>query len=121
MENPPVPVYADPTGPLEHATHVDPDEVEEKTGGRLIVIGDSDFLSGQLLETPELANFHLASAWTGWLTEREALIEIPPKKIKSAGTVFTQDDLFALFFRVVVLLPGAALLLGIAVWLNRRA
>ena len=35
--------------------------------------------------------------------------------------MFTQDDLTALLFRVVVLLPGAVLLFGIAVWFNRRA
>jgi ABC-2 type transport system permease protein len=94
---------------------------DKKTGGRLIVVGDSDFLQGPLLETPELANFHLASAWTGWLTERPALIEIPPKKVRTGNIVFTQEDLWALFFRVAVLIPGAAFVLGIAVWLNRRA
>ena len=92
-----------------------------KPGGRLIVVGDSDFLQPALLEASELANFHLASAWTGWLTQREALIEIPPKKVKGGSIVFTQDDLRALLFRVAVLLPGAALLFGFAVWFNRRA
>lgn len=98
-----------------------PDELQPKPGGRLVVVGDSDFLQSALLEAPELANFHLASAWTGWLTAREALIEIPPKKAKGGSIVFTQDDLTALLFRVAVLLPGAALLFGVAVWFNRRA
>jgi ABC-2 type transport system permease protein len=94
---------------------------KSKRGGRLAVIGDSDFLTDALLQTPELANFHLASALIGWTSQRPALIEIPPKKIKSGNIVFTQDDLWSLFFRVAVLLPAAALILGIAVWLNRRA
>jgi hypothetical protein len=115
----------DIAGPVDLAyavrVGVDPDELEPSPGGRLIVVGDADFFSGPLLEAAELANFHLASAWIGWLTEREALIEIPPKKVKSGSVVFTQEDLMGLFFRVVVLLPGAALLLGIAMWLNRRA
>jgi ABC-2 type transport system permease protein len=92
-----------------------------KPGGRLIVVGDSDFMQGALLEAPELANFHLASAFIGWLAERPALIEIPPKKIKSGNIVFSQDDLWSVFFRVAVLVPAAALILGVAVWLNRRA
>ncbi|HEX7476563.1 MAG TPA: hypothetical protein VF331_02030, partial [Polyangiales bacterium] len=96
-------------------------DTQHKTGGRLIVVGDSDFLQGPLLESAELANFHLASAWAGWLTERPALIAIAPKKIKSGNVVLTQDDLWALLFRVAVLVPGAAFVLGIAVWLNRRA
>ncbi|HEX4355721.1 MAG TPA: Gldg family protein, partial [Polyangiales bacterium] len=92
-----------------------------KPGGRLIVVGDSDFMQGPLLDAPELANFHLASAFVGWLSERPALIEIPPKKIRSGNIVFSQEDLWSVFFRVAVLVPAAALILGIAVWLNRRA
>ena len=98
-----------------------PADTAAKLGGRLIVIGDSDFMQGPLLEAPELANFQLASAFVGWIAERPALIEIPPKKIKTGNIVFSQDDLWALFFRVAVLVPAAALILGIAVWLNRRA
>lgn len=98
----------------------DPDAPKAKPGGRLVVVGDSDWLVGRALEAPELANFHLASAWTGWLTEREALIAIPPKKVKRGDAMFTQDDLGTLLFKVAVLIPGAALFLGIAVWLNRR-
>jgi hypothetical protein len=116
---------ADLAGPLDLALAVnlgaEAEPAKGKAGGRLIVVGDSDFLQSTLLEAPDLANFHLASAWTGWLTEREALIEIPPKKVKGGNIVFTQDDLWALLFRVGVLLPGAALLLGVAVWFNRRS
>jgi hypothetical protein len=90
-------------------------------GGRLVVMGDSDFLTDQLLQSAELANFHLASALIGWTSQRPALIEIPPKKIKSGNIVFTQDDLWALFFRVAVLLPAFALLIGVAVWMTRRS
>jgi len=98
-----------------------PDDKNKARGGRLVVIGDSDFLTDALLQTPELANFHLASSLIGWTSQRPALIEIPPKKIKSGNIVFSQDDLWSLFFRVAVLLPAAALVLGLAVWLNRRA
>jgi hypothetical protein len=102
--------------------NVNPDKpVDGKPGGRLVVVGDSDWLEGALLQVPDLANFHLASAWLGWLGEREALIQIPPKKIKRGNIVFTQDDLWALLLRVGILLPGAALLFGVAVWINRRA
>lgn len=95
-------------------------DAAHKPGGRLVVVGDSDFLQSALLETAELQNLELASAWTGWLTERQALIEIPPKKIKTGNIVFSRDDLWALFVRVAVLIPGAAFVLGFAVWLNRR-
>ena len=117
---------ADVEGPVSLAVATQlksPTESSDKgkaRGGRLVVIGDSDLLNDALLQTPELANFHLASALIGWTSERPALIEIPPKKIKSGNIVFSQDDLWSLFFRVAVLLPAAALVLGVAVWLNRR-
>jgi ABC-2 type transport system permease protein len=121
----------DIAGPLDLALAVNtrplpegdaaPGGAAEKPGGRLLVIGDSDLLQPALLESPELANFHLASAWTGWLTQREALIEIPPKQVKGGSIMFTQEGLSSLLFRVGVLLPAAALLLGVAVWFQRRA
>jgi hypothetical protein len=112
-------------GPLDLALAVQttaaPDELKQKPGGRLIVVGDSDILIPELLAAPEFNNYYLASVWTGWLTQREALIQIPPKKVKGGEVVFTQDGLRGLFFRVAVLLPGAALLFGLAVWFNRRS
>lgn len=115
----------DLAGPLSLAVALqvggDPDAAEQKPGGRLVVVGDSDWLLGRALEAPELANFHLASAWTGWLTEREALIEIPPKKVSRGEAFFTQGDLDALKWKVGVFIPGAVLILGFAVWFNRRA
>lgn len=124
-DTPPPRGAGDVGGPLDlaYALNLSGDTAtdHEKPGGRMIVIGDSDFLQASLLEAAEFDNFHLASAWTGWLTQRQALIEIPPKKVKGGNVVFTQEDLWAVLFRVGVLLPGAALLLGIAVWFNRRA
>jgi len=111
-------------GPVSLGVGTQLKETSDKSrarGGRLIVVGDSDFLNDGLLQAPELANFHLASSFVGWVSQRPALIEIPPKKIKSGNIVFSQEDLWALFFRVAVLIPAAALLLGVAVWLNRRA
>ena len=94
---------------------------EEKPGGRLIVVGDSDLFEGPLLGSPELTNIHLASAWIGWLVEREALIAVPPKKAARGSVTFTQGDLGGIFFRVLVLLPLLVLIVGVAVWLNRRS
>lgn len=120
-ESEPVRGPADIEGPVSLAVARELPAAGKQRGGRLIVIGDSDFMNDALLQTAELANFHMASAFVGWLAQRPALIDIPPKKIKSGNIVFSQEDLWALFFRVAVLLPAAALVLGVAVWLNRRA
>ncbi len=90
-------------------------------GHRLIVIGDSDWLSATYLDAPELANLYLASAWTGWLTERPSLISIPPKQVRRGGVHWSLQDLDVLWWRLVVLLPLSMLILGLLVWWRRRA
>ena len=115
----------DLAGPLSLAVAVraegGAEPAEEKSSGRLIVVGDSDLFEGPLLGSPELTNAHLASAWIGWLTEREALIAVPPKKAAKGSVMFTQGDLGGIAFRVLVLLPLLVLIVGVAVWLNRRS
>jgi hypothetical protein len=121
-DTPPTKGPSDIGGPVDIALAVRTggDEATKKDG-RLIVIGDSDFLQSQFIDAAELENFHLMSAFIGHLTQREALIEIPPKKVKGGTIMFTQDDLGNLLVRVGILIPGAAFLLGLVVWLNRRA
>lgn len=89
-------------------------------GGRLIVIGDSEWLSAQALQQPQLANVDLLASFTGYLTEREALISIAPRKIDAQAMMITEDGLFGVFLRVVLLMPLAALVLGVGVWWQRR-
>lgn len=118
----PTKVPGDISGPVDLALAVRTGGDEEsKKDGRMIVIGDSEFLQQQFIDAPELENFHMMSAFIGHLTERDALIEIAPKKVKGGNVIFTQEDITALIFRVGVLIPGAAFLLGLAVWLNRRS
>lgn len=89
-------------------------------GGRVVVMGDSDWLQRGLLESPVASNLQLLTSTTGWLTEREALISIPPKQASLGYVTFDQESLGNLFFRVVILMPFAAALLGLAVWWSRR-
>jgi ABC-type uncharacterized transport system involved in gliding motility auxiliary subunit len=89
--------------------------------GRLVVIGDADFLASGLIATHEVINFEVASSILGWLTARQSLIEVPPRRMTSHPVQITESDVFDLGFRVIVLLPLAAVFLGIAVWWNRRS
>ena len=93
---------------------------ESRTGGRVIVVGTSSWLEPAFVDRPEVANFDLTSAWTGWLTQREALIAIAPKRVQARAVVMAEEDLSALAFRVLFLMPMAVLLLGVAVWWTRR-
>jgi ABC-type uncharacterized transport system involved in gliding motility auxiliary subunit len=89
--------------------------------GRVVVIGDADFLASELIATREVINYELASAILGWLTARQALIEVPARRMTSRPVQLTESDVFDLGFRVLVLLPLASVFLGIAVWWNRRS
>jgi hypothetical protein len=89
-------------------------------GGRLIVVGDSDWVSPQLLQQAQVANIDLLASVTGYLTEREALVAIAPRKVNMQSVVITEESLSWVFVRVVLLMPLAMLALGVTVWVQRR-
>jgi hypothetical protein len=98
-------------------------EVDGRAGGRkgrLVVVGTSQWLAPAWLMQPQLVNFELASAWIGWLTERDELVSIPPRRVSREPVTMTADDVFWLFFRLVVFMPAAALFIGLAMWRSRR-
>lgn len=94
------------------------DEEDEAPGGRVVILGDATMFTSELLGLPA-ANRAFAGAVLGWLTEREALISIPPRTV-DRPSLPSEEDVGNLFFRVVVLIPLAFIFLGIAVWWNRR-
>lgn len=111
--------------PLGVATEVEVTGREEnderkRTGGRVVVLGDASMFTSQLLAAPSVMNLPFAGAVIGWLTEREAMISIPPRSIEQPAMP-SEVDVGNLFFRVVVLIPLAFVFLGIAVFWNRRS
>lgn len=89
--------------------------------GRIVVVGDADFLSSQLIATRDVINYELASAILGWLTARQSLIEVAPRRMTTHPVQLTDADVVSLGFRVIVLLPLASIFLGIAIWWQRRS
>jgi hypothetical protein len=59
----------------------------------LVVVGDSDWLHAELLQQPQLANVDLLASFTGFLTEREALVSIAPRKIDAQALIITEEGL----------------------------
>jgi len=93
---------------------------EDRQAGRLVVVGDSDFLSEELFVSAGLFNRDLWSGLVGWLSSREDLISIAPKNPEHVRLQLTQDD----FLTIVFLLIGEVLLgiaLGVVVWIRRRS
>ncbi len=115
----------DVSGPVILGAAIDtrPDDSEKgerKLGGRLVVVGDSDWVTPQYLGQPQVANIDLLSSLTGWLTERDTLVSIAPRKINAQSVVITDEGLFGILLRVVLLMPLSALVLGLGVWWQRR-
>ena len=98
-----------------------PVETQGPAPGRLLVVGDSDWMSAELLDNPQLSNIDFLSSSAGWLTQREALINIAPRKTSARAVIMSDADLQNLLFRVVVLLPLAAFVAGFGVWWSRRS
>jgi hypothetical protein len=87
--------------------------------GRLVVVGDSDFASDQLLQA-NVANGVLFSDLVNWLTERQNLLGIPPKEPERVRLSMTAQQVRWSWAFVLLILPGLAVAGGVAVYYRRR-
>ena len=84
---------------------------------RLVVVGDSDFVSnGGLMG----ANADLFLNAVNWLLAREDLLALAPRTFEELRLVMDARQLRTLFWVVVVALPGLVALLGLAAAWRRR-
>jgi ABC-type uncharacterized transport system involved in gliding motility auxiliary subunit len=89
---------------------------ERKT--RLVVVGDADFASTSGIANA--ANLYLVTSAVNWVLERESLISIPPKSTDQVAVTLSRSDIARITLFVLLILPAAAIGLGIAVWFKRR-
>jgi hypothetical protein len=85
---------------------------------RLVVVGDADFASSGGIANA--ANLYLVTSAVNWVLERESLISIPPKSTDQVAVTLSRTDIARITLFVLLILPGAAIGLGIGVWLKRR-
>lgn len=104
--------------PPSRASSARQDEAPRR--GRVVVVGDSDWLVPELLQEPAFANVDFFLAVTGWLTERAELLEIAPRRSNLQAVVMSEADVSGVAWRIFAFLPGAIFLLGFAVWWSRR-
>jgi hypothetical protein len=111
----------DAEGPAVLAmTAARPDGPAGEPGGRLAVVGDSDFLGEEFYAHASFYNRDFWSGLVGWLTAREELISIAPKNPEHVRLDLTGDD----FLTIAAVLLGELLLgvgVGVAVWVRRRS
>jgi hypothetical protein len=93
-------------------------EVAEPIEYRLVVFGDSDFLTD--IDISNAGNAVLAANAVNWLAAREELVGIPPRDVEQVSLFLTQQQMRNLLLLVLVAMPGAAILAGILVWRKRR-
>ena len=93
---------------------------ENRPGGRLVVVGDSDFLSEELFVNGSLFNRDFWSGLVGWLTAREDLISIAPKNPEHVRLNLTEDDVSTVW-QVVIGEAVLVLIIGVVVWFRRRS
>ena len=87
--------------------------------GRLVVVGDSDFLSDELQVNSSLFNRDFWSSSVAWLTSREDLISIAAKNPEHVRLNLTDEDV-SLVWQVVVGEALLILVIGLVVWFRRR-
>ncbi len=93
-----------------------PDSPKRDT--RIVVFGDSDFVSNNGLGVPGNSDLFLNSV--NWLAQQENLISIRPKTTEDRRVTLTQEQQFMVFLFSVAFLPGAIVIAGIVNWWRRR-
>jgi hypothetical protein len=121
---PPVAGAADRKGPLVMAFASElpkPSGSSLAHGGRLVVVGSASTLWGANWQAEELrgGSLFIGSA-VAWLTARPQLLDIPEKPTFTAGLHVSDAWLASTFRYVVIYIPLASVLLGLAVYLRRR-
>jgi hypothetical protein len=91
-------------------------------GGRLVVVGNTDWIANRGMIVPGNVTFALATV--NWAADRNsalALGDIPARPVERLQLTLTLAQMSRLRYVLVLALPGAVALLGLAVfWARRR-
>ncbi|VGO14549.1 hypothetical protein PDESU_03112 [Pontiella desulfatans] len=84
---------------------------------RMVVFGDSDFVSNGSMVG---GNVDLFMSALNWLLDREELMAIAPKPIEEVKLSLSKKQLRSMFWLNVTGIPAIAVVLGLLVWMRRR-
>jgi hypothetical protein len=96
-------------------------ETGDASGGRVIVVGDTEWLSGDALRSPALMNDDLLRIWTGWLTARHTLVAVSARQTDVEPMFINEDDLGWLALKLLAVIPLAFAIFGVGMWWTRRS
>ena len=92
---------------------------EGRSGGRFIIVGDSEFASNPYIERAP-GNKDLFLNMISWLLEDESLISIRPKDPEDRRVNMTLKESQIVFWLLIVTLPTAILGFGAIIYVRRR-
>ncbi len=95
-----------------------PGDAPKPPESRLVVIGDSDFVSNGYLGIPGNRDLFLNSV--NWLAQQENLISIRPRDPEDRRVALTADQAKLIFWLSVLIIPGLILSAGVQTWWRRR-
>jgi hypothetical protein len=95
--------------------------INDRSGTRIVVAGDADFLDDQHID--EGANHYFANLALNWLLQRPdpLLGDLGPRPIKEYKLFLTESQTRRVRWLFLAGMPGAVLFLGSLVWLRRRS
>ena len=94
------------------------DEAGGDATSRLAVFGDSDFLTD--VEIGNAGNLILGMNTLNWMTSRELSMGIPPRDVEDLSLYISQQKMRIIQVIVLLVMPGAAIAMGILVWRRRK-
>lgn len=125
VEKPPAEDETDSSEGNEEAEpgEVDVPESEEEDlpqpEGRIVVVGDSDFLVNNFIQAP-IGNRDLFLNMVSWVAQDEDLISVRPREPEDRRVLMTQQQQSNVGKLALWIIPGIVLLTGISVWWGRR-
>lgn len=95
----------------------------EIPAAKMIVAGNDRFLYDSFLAGPggQGGNLDFGISALNWLLDRHRLTGVAPKTPREFAFSLTSEQLSSLALYTMIVMPGAAALLGLVVWLRRRA
>ena len=96
---------------------------EGVSSGRVVVVGSSEMVGADYFNIrvrASVANANLAEAVIGWVTTRRELVNIPARPVDRAALLVSARDLTKIGVYVMLLIPLAAALVGLAVSRARK-
>jgi hypothetical protein len=122
---PPVALEADHKGPLTVAWAVElPRGPTSKSdhGARVLAVGSSGVLVSSNWQSDELGgSAAFVESAVSWLVSRPALVAMPKKPTVAAGLRVSEDDINRLGLYVMLFMPLATALFGVAIYLRRKS